>query len=195
MKRFLLAAATVAGFSLSCGEAVSANDAGAAEAEAPAQSPPPFRNFEARRIGAPAPGARRLITVQVRPEPLGEILPDSVPLPPAPGEGPDVRPPILDSAFADFWDRVRFGPHVDLVVLASPLGRIEAGLDAPPPRLETLAGIARAHGRDILRATAGTDVSPALVLAVIAVESAGRADAVSHAGARGLTGQEIRRYT
>jgi soluble lytic murein transglycosylase-like protein len=34
--------------------------------------------------------------------------------------------------------------------------------------------------------TVGTRVSPALVLAVIAVESSGRADAVSHAGAQGL---------
>ena len=37
-----------------------------------------------------------------------------------------------------------------------------------------------------MRATIGTRVSPALVLAVISVESAGRADAVSSAGAQGL---------
>ena len=35
-------------------------------------------------------------------------------------------------------------------------------------------------------ATIGTDVSPALALAVIGVESAGQADAVSSAGAQGL---------
>ena len=45
--------------------------------------------------------------------------------------------------------------------------------------------IARAHGTDILRATVGTRVSPALVLAIISVESAGRVDAVSSAGAAG----------
>jgi len=42
------------------------------------------------------------------------------------------------------------------------------------------------HGTDILKATIDKDVSPALVLAVISVESAGRIDAVSSAGAQGL---------
>ena len=46
--------------------------------------------------------------------------------------------------------------------------------------------IAAAHGRDILIASIGTKVSPALILAVIAIESAGRTDAVSSAGAVGL---------
>ena len=54
------------------------------------------------------------------------------------------------------------------------------------PRLQTLQNMANAHGRDILLATIGKEVSPALVLAVIAVESAGRTDAVSSAGATGL---------
>ena len=54
------------------------------------------------------------------------------------------------------------------------------------PRLQTLKAISERHGIDILTATIGTDVSPALVLAVIAIERAGRADAVSHAGAEGL---------
>ena len=44
----------------------------------------------------------------------------------------------------------------------------------------------REQGVEILRSTVGTNVSPALVLAVISVESAGRADAVSSAGAQGL---------
>ena len=42
------------------------------------------------------------------------------------------------------------------------------------------------HGADIMRMTVGTKVSPALALSVIAVESAGRTDAVSSAGAQGL---------
>jgi|TARA_R100001039_G_scaffold37333_2_gene35642 soluble lytic murein transglycosylase-like protein len=56
----------------------------------------------------------------------------------------------------------------------------------PAPRLQHLQDIARSNGVDILRATVGTNVSPALVLAVISVESAGRTDAVSRAGAAGL---------
>jgi soluble lytic murein transglycosylase-like protein len=64
---------------------------------------------------------------------------------------------------------------------AAPSG---ARLDGPP--LQSLADIARVHGRDILRETVGKQVSPALVLAVISVESGGRATAESGAGAQGL---------
>jgi soluble lytic murein transglycosylase-like protein len=42
------------------------------------------------------------------------------------------------------------------------------------------------HGLNILRATVGTDVSPALVLALISIESAGKIETESHAGAQGL---------
>ena len=59
-----------------------------------------------------------------------------------------------------------------------------AGLGAP--RLDTVNRIAAEHGREILAATIGTQVSPALALAVIAAESAGQPDAESHAGAQGL---------
>lgn len=54
------------------------------------------------------------------------------------------------------------------------------------PRLQTLQGIANEHGLEILRATVGTNVSPALVLALISIESAGTIEAESHAGAVGL---------
>ena len=54
------------------------------------------------------------------------------------------------------------------------------------PRLDTVSRIARDHGRDILAASIGTQVSPAFALAVIAAESAGRSDAESGAGAQGL---------
>ena len=54
------------------------------------------------------------------------------------------------------------------------------------PRMQQMQEIAKANGIDILRSTIGTQVSPALVLAVISVESAGRPDAVSSAGATGL---------
>jgi soluble lytic murein transglycosylase-like protein len=46
--------------------------------------------------------------------------------------------------------------------------------------------LAETHGGNILLATLGKDVSPAFVLAVIGVESGGRAEAVSGAGAVGL---------
>ncbi|MBF9061463.1 transglycosylase SLT domain-containing protein [Rhodobacterales bacterium HKCCSP123] len=58
--------------------------------------------------------------------------------------------------------------------------------DLRVPRLSTLHDIVTAHGTDILMASVGTGVSPAMVLAVMAVESAGRPEAVSSAGAQGL---------
>lgn len=54
------------------------------------------------------------------------------------------------------------------------------------PRVQGLQDVARLYGREILAATVGTKVSPALVLSVISVESAGEARAVSRAGAQGL---------
>ncbi len=54
------------------------------------------------------------------------------------------------------------------------------------PNIANLEAIISAHGANILAATAGKRVSPALVLAVIAVESAGRPNAVSPKGAQGL---------
>ena len=54
------------------------------------------------------------------------------------------------------------------------------------PRLDTVSRIAREHGRDILAASIGTQVSPAFALAVISAESAGRPEAESGAGAQGL---------
>ena len=52
--------------------------------------------------------------------------------------------------------------------------------------MQTVQGIANDQGANILMATIGTQVSPALVLAVISVESGGKADAVSVKGAQGL---------
>lgn len=75
---------------------------------------------------------------------------------------------------ARFWAAQE---HLAIAPEASQLGA---------PRLDTVSRIAEAHGREILAATIGTQVSPAFALAVIAAESAGRTDAVSGAGAQGL---------
>ena len=64
--------------------------------------------------------------------------------------------------------------------------RPPTGATIRAPRLQDLQNIAQSHAPAILLATIGTRVSPALALAVIAVESAGRADAVSSANAQGL---------
>ncbi|GAB5449291.1 MAG: lytic transglycosylase domain-containing protein [Gymnodinialimonas sp.] len=97
--------------------------------------------------------------------------------------------PASDGASAWFWaeipsqmpaDPARFWAAQEHLAIAPEA----SGLGAP--RLDTVSRIAEAHGREILAATIGTQVSPAFALAVIAAESAGRADAISGAGAQGL---------
>ncbi|WP_372891150.1 lytic transglycosylase domain-containing protein, partial [Rhodosalinus sp.] len=89
--------------------------------------------------------------------------------------------------YAWFWDAV----SPDAAAAAGPgriapaLASLDAG-DIAAPRLQALQDLARGHGATILQSTAGTRVSPALVLAVIAIESGGDAAAVSRAGAEGL---------
>lgn len=152
-------------------------------------------DFAMRRVGPPEPGARRLITVQIEEaqepverdatgdalgqideaiaglERLGPVVPETAKIG-GPGEW--------------LWDFLpkRHGP-----------GRLSEAADllaseADDPRMEgaraRIRHIGRKYGAEISRATERTDVSPALVLAVIMVESAGRSEAVSHAGAGGL---------
>ena len=141
-------------------------------------------DFTFKRIAAPQPGTTPRITVQIAPRA------QSAP-PAAAAVAPDAATePAREAAYAWFWDDV--SPEIS----ASGPGRLDEGLRAlrngpggtrvASPRLDALRGIAADHGTDILLATVGTDVSPALVVAVISVESSGRADAVSGAGAEGL---------
>ena len=60
------------------------------------------------------------------------------------------------------------------------------GASVSAPRLQAMQGLAQSYGTEILKATIGTNVSPALVLAVMGIESGGNAAAVSSAGATGL---------
>lgn len=88
-----------------------------------------------------------------------------------------------------FWDAVP--PDLSATApgrLIAAMATVESAPDGviSQPRLSALHQIATAHGRDIMLSTLGTKVSPALALAVIAVESAGNSSAVSGAGAQGL---------
>ncbi len=173
----------------------------AASMVAVAEGLPPERDFSFKRVkvGDGLPGKR--ITVQIDPVEqarLMEILPKA-------GEArvPDPLPPV-DVAAADRpkgpvpGDAARYGWFWDLVPAAidQAAGRFDTALAAlaqgpdgaavAAPRLQQVQQMADVHGTALLRATVGTEVSPALALAVMAVESAGRADAVSSAGAQGL---------
>lgn len=150
--------------------------------------------FTFRRVGVPQSGAGQRITVQIDPaKPLFVSNRAATPFQPL---TPDAAPEIAGGNGAAkpagvewFWSRVsplmadsRPGRFQDALTVLSiaPSGEISG------PRMQMLQDIAKVYGRDILRETVGTRVSPALVLAVIAVESAGRSEAVSPVGAAGL---------
>ena len=102
---------------------------------------------------------------------------------------PVVALPRTD-AHAWFWDTVSpalsaaaFDRMERAVLTLSSNPAHSAGLS---PRISTYQKLADRHGSDILLATLGKEISPALVLAVMGVESSGRADAQSSAGAVGL---------
>jgi soluble lytic murein transglycosylase-like protein len=145
-------------------------------------------DFSFRRIAAPNTSSGPRITVQIDPEEQARRL--AVVRSPAPVIAPqETAPRAPATGYAWFWEHV--SPAIDdsagrflkaVTVLSAP----PEGKRVSPPRMQFLQDIASRHGPDILRASVGTKVSPALALAVIAVESAGRAEAVSSAGAQGL---------
>ena len=151
-----------------------------------AEGPAPFPEFSAKRIGPPKAGAKR-ITVQIDPAARAAAAAAAKPTPKAQLSATGAIAPLAPGKFNWFWDKVSPAAGQGGGRLAAAMAALSgAEAPVPAPRLQHLQEIARANGVDILRATVGTGVSPALVLAVIAVESAGRADAVSRAGAQGL---------
>lgn len=147
-----------------------------------AEGPTPFPDFTAKRVKPPKSGSTNRINIQIAPQAPGQPEQTSVATP----SGSIDRQTL--GQFGWFWDKV--SPQA---ASAGP-GRLEQAITTlaaatskvPAPRLQQMQDIAKANGVDILLSTIGTQVSPALVLAVITVESAGRADAVSGAGAKGL---------
>lgn len=152
--------------------------------------------FKRVKVSDMLPGKR--ITVQIDPEEQARRLAVPKPDPAVQAKAPEesaapegplspVAPPT--SAYAWYWDLVPPGlSDVDgrFPMALAALTQGPGGDAVRAPRLQHMQEIAAEHGTEILKATIGTNVSPALVLAVIGIESAGRADAVSSAGATGL---------
>ncbi|SFS21993.1 lytic transglycosylase domain-containing protein [Yoonia litorea] len=146
-------------------------------------------DFTFKRVAVPTATSGSRITVQIDPN-APRLDPVYADPPTEPTVSPDLAalPPVTGLEW--FWlamspqlgaqNPARFTMALDKI--ANP----PAGQRVPAPRLQSMQRIVNAHGLDILRHTVGTNVSPALVLAVISVESAGRAGAVSSAGAQGL---------
>jgi len=157
-----------------------------AAAQAMAETPSPYPSFTFKRVGVPAKGASNRIKVQI--DPSDQLVPVSAAPDAAKPASPDKAPVITGLEW--YWMGVSpkltdSGPGRlrDAVLY---LDKAPEGKSVPKPRLQQMQDIAKAHGTDILMATIGTDVSPALVLALIGIESAGKSDAVSGAGASGL---------
>lgn len=151
-----------------------------------------YEDFTFRRIAPDATRTGPRITVQIDPEEQARRLALAPRVPdPAPQEGAPATPGTAPTTGAHGWFWNTVSPDI-----AQGAGRFVQGVNAVSnapsgsgltmPRMQFMQNIAQAHGSQILRATIGTQVSPALVLAVIAVESAGRPEAVSSAGAQGL---------
>lgn len=155
-----------------------------------------FQNdFTFRRVGVPQSGATNRINVQVAPAaPSAPAAPapagTAAATPAAPGSPAIAGLAPAPSAVDWYWDAV--SPSLDdigsfsLETAIAALDDAPAGQEIPAPRLQGMTELANRYGVEILTASIGTDVSPALILAVISVESAGRSDAQSGAGAQGL---------
>lgn len=152
-------------------------------AEAATQVPPPWPEVRSKRIGVPTQGAGNLINVQIRPGPKTLKAP--------PAAKPAAAP--ADTAPRDlmdwYWTAV---PHDLAGAEAARFGAALAALDLdtkkmiPSPSFQHVTDLANRYGPSLLLNSIGTQVSPALALAVIAVESSGDEAALSGAGAQGL---------
>ena len=146
--------------------------------------------FKRIKVGDGLPGKR--ITVQIDPEEQARYLAALPKVDPNPDHGLEEPKPVEiaadeprqapASSYDWYWDTVPAG-------IEAKADRFDQGPDGTAvgaPRLQHMQEVSEQYGKDILRATLDTNVSPALVLAVIGIESAGKSDAVSHAGAVGL---------
>ena len=151
--------------------------------------------FTFRRVGVPQAGSTNRITVQVAPRapssPSGPAAAGTgTAQPRAPGSPAIAGLAPAPSGVEWYWDAI--SPSLDEISSLSleralaALRTAPAGQAVPAPRLQSMSELAERYGVEILTASIGTNVSPALILAVISVESAGRSDAVSGAGAQGL---------
>ena len=143
-----------------------------------AQTPAPFPEFTFKRVTPPSSNSGPRITVQIDPDERTTAAVAPTPAPAVPS-GPSQTAQI-------FWDAV--GVDIGLA-RAARLDQARAHVrdgSVAAPSLQTMQEIAQRHGRTLLANSIETGVSPALGLAVIAVESSGRVDAVSSAGAQGL---------
>lgn len=144
-------------------------------------TPPPFPEFTFRRITVPTPGQTGpRINIQIGDSSQG-----------ADGDPVAVAAPLETGPGSSdwFWNDIpasrdaSAGRYLAVTRLLASAPEVDS---LPIARAETLLALAEEHGIRILQETIGTSVSPAFVLAVMAVESHGDTGAQSSAGAQGL---------
>lgn len=149
-------------------------------------------DFTFKRVTAPTAGSSgNRITVQIAPTgPAAPSAPAVAGTSVSGSTGPVAGAVPQTSELDWFWQAIPPEASASvpgrLVLATEALSSAPEGQAVQEPSLAALAQIAQTYGRDILINTVGTDVSPALVLSVIAVESAGDARATSRVGAQGL---------
>ena len=158
--------------------------------------------FKRVKVGEKLPGKR--ITVQIDPAEQARLLALAPRIDPEGPTGPErqgeaaapqgetlaLAPvPPKASGYDWYWEMIPTGQgdrDGRFPAAMAALSQGPGGAAVRAPRLQNMQDLADRFGTEILKATVGTEVSPALVLAVIGIESAGKVDAVSSAGAQGL---------
>jgi len=141
-------------------------------------------DFTFRRVKPPAPGVTKRITIQV-----DKTWPYETPPPVRPGPR---NPESVDIDGPDGWFWTAISPALDdadptrIATAITVLENSPDGYDSVKTSSGVLQAIIDEYGSEIIAGTAGKRVSPALVLAVIAVESGGKPKALSPKGAQGL---------
>ena len=158
--------------------------------------------FKRVKVGEKLPGKRvmvqidpaeqaRLLALAPKVDPEGPTGPERDGEPAPPVAEAEALAPVLPktSAYGWFWEMIPTGQgdrDGRFPAAMAALSQGPNGAAVRAPRMQIMQDLADKYGTEILKATVGTGVSPALVLAVIGIESAGKADALSSAGAQGL---------
>ena len=154
------------------------------------------RDFTFKRLSVKDINPDKRITIQIDPEEQARLLAlgpkvDPYPEPSDPSAGAAPLAPMAPAggSYDWYWDTVpvaRDASDGRFPIALAALGQGPDGSSVAAPRLQTMQNLAEKYGTQILMDTIGTNVSPALVLAVIGIESGGNPEAVSSAGATGL---------
>jgi soluble lytic murein transglycosylase-like protein len=160
-----------------------------------AEDAAPLPDFTFKMVKVSDINPDKLIDVQIDPVEQAALLSARPwPEPRRAAEGEDPMAPLapqppLGANYDWFWDTVPVAREATADRFDLALAALDNGPDGESvatPRLQTMQNLAEKWGTEVLKATVGTRVSPALVLAVMGIESGGNPDAVSSAGAVGL---------